>query len=175
MKSLPILRLALITFVLLLIPYFGNQYLEGWNWSPSDFVFAAILTLGAGVAYELFAKRSGNASFRAGAAVALGASFLLIWINGAVGLIGSETNEVNMLYAFVVFIGILGAVAARPKARGMSRALFVMAVAQFLVPIVALFVNPNDFSPGLMRVFALNSLFVVLFAGAGLLFRNAEA
>jgi hypothetical protein len=55
----------------------------------------------------------------------------------------------------------------------MARALFAMALAQFLVPMLALILWRNDFSPGVAQVFGLNFVFVLLFAGAALLFRYA--
>jgi hypothetical protein len=55
----------------------------------------------------------------------------------------------------------------------MSRAMFATALAAFLVPVVALVVRPGDFDPGVAQVFGLNFFFVLMFAGAGLLFRQA--
>jgi hypothetical protein len=55
----------------------------------------------------------------------------------------------------------------------MARAAFATAAAIFLIPIVAVLCWPTDFSPGVPQVFALNFIFVLLFAGAGLFFRRA--
>ena len=76
-------------------------------------------------------------AYRAATAVAVAAAFLLVWMNGAVGIIGSEDNAANLLFAGVLLVGLLGAALARLRARGMARALAAMAAAQALVPLVA--------------------------------------
>lgn len=170
-----ILRLSAIVGALLLIPLFGNTYVEGWNWSPFDFVFMGILLFGTGLAYELVAKRSATNAYRLATGVALAAALLLVWVNAAVGIIGDD-NPANLLYLFVPLIGIAGAVNGRFRPAGMARALFVTALAQALVPVVALILwSPQtvSWSPGVVPVFGLNTIFVVLFAGAALLFRHA--
>ena len=98
---------------------------------------------------------------------------MLLWINGAVGLIGSEDNPANLMYGGVLAVGVIGAVIARLEPLGMARALFATALAQFLVPVVALIIWRTDFSPGVVPVFGLNFFFVLLFAGSALLFRHA--
>jgi len=62
---------------------------------------------------------------------------------------------------------------ARFRPAGLAKAAFATAAATFLVPVIAVILWPADFSPGVWPVFALNSGFVALFAGAGLLFRRA--
>jgi hypothetical protein len=103
----------------------------------------------------------------------LATGLILIWINGAVGLIGSEDNPANLMYGGVLAVGVIGAVIARLKPSGMARALFATALAQFLVPVVAVIIWRSDFSPGVVPVFGLNFVFVLLFAGSALLFQHA--
>jgi hypothetical protein len=108
----------------------------------------------------------------------LAAAFFLIWINGAVGIIGSESNPLNLMYLGVIGIAVVGALIARFRPEGMARALFATAIAQALVPMIALIGNARVIlaePPGALGVFALNSFFVMLFAGSALLFRRARA
>ena len=42
--------------------------------------------------YELAAWMTGNRAYRAAVGVAVAAAFLLVWINLAVGIIGTETT-----------------------------------------------------------------------------------
>src|SRR6185503_16154819 len=86
---------------------------------------------------------------------------------------GSEENPANVMYGGVLVVGVIGAVIARLEPMGMARALFATALAQFLVPVVALIRWPADFSPGVVPVFGLNFCFVLLFAGSAILFRLA--
>jgi hypothetical protein len=98
---------------------------------------------------------------------------VLLWVNGAVGLIGNEDNPANLMYAGVLAIGLIGAALARLQPLGMAWALSVTAVAQFLVPVIAVIVWRPAFSPGVVQVFGLNFAFVLMFAGSALLFRRA--
>jgi hypothetical protein len=98
---------------------------------------------------------------------------VLIWINGAVGLIGSEDNPANLMYAGVLAVGGIGAMKARLEPMGMAWAMLATAVAQFMVPVIAVMIWRPDFSPGVVGVFLLNGFFVMLFGGAAWLFGRA--
>ena len=62
---------------------------------------------------------------------------------------------------------------ARFQPAAMAKAAFATAGVTFLVPVVGVIFWPADFSPGIPQVFMLNGFFVLMFAGAGLLFRHA--
>lgn len=168
-----VIRLALVTAFILLVPMIAMQVSDEWNWSGFDFAIAGALIFGTGLAYQLIARRSPGFAYRAAVGLALAAAFLLVWINGAVGIIGD--GPVNVLYLAVPLVGVVGAVIARLEPHGMSRALFATAVAMAVVPVVALILGTPDFSPGVIAVFVLNSVFVGLFVGSALLFRRASA
>jgi hypothetical protein len=174
MNKKSLLSVLLVPTCLLLIPLAAMIFkADGWAWSPGDFVAAWVLIAGAMLAYSFVASRAGNTTYRVAAGVGLAAGFLLLWVNGAVGLIGSDDNPANMMYGGVLIVGAIGAAIARLEPLGMARALFATAVAQFLVPVVALIAWPNDFSPGIAGVFALSFFFVLMFIGSALLFRHA--
>lgn len=167
----PIIRLALITAAILLVPLVAMQFSDDVVWTLSDFIFAGVLIFGTGLLYLLATTMRGDTTYRVAAGLALAATFLLIWINGAVGIIGD--SDINILYVLVPVVGFIGALVAGFRPRGMMRALFATAFAQFLVPIIAFAINTPDFSPGVVGVFVLNTVFVMLFAGSGLLFQQA--
>jgi len=101
-------------------------------------------------------------------------ALLLVWGNLAVGLIGSEQNPANLMYAGVIGVAIIGALAARGRASGLSRALFATALAQALVAVIALAGGLGaDESPGRLGILILNGGFVALFALSGWLFARA--
>jgi hypothetical protein len=110
---------------------------EGVNWTAGDFIVMGALLGMAGGAVELGMRMSSHPAYRAGAAVAMGGAFLTVWINLAVGAIGSEDNPANLMYAGVLLAGIVGAVLARFRARGLVRTLLVMAALQVAVPVIA--------------------------------------
>lgn len=169
-----LLPVLLIPAAILLIPA-GAMLLraEGWAWGPGDFVVAWVLMSGAGYIFRLLARPAAGAAYRWATGLALGGGFLLLWINGAVGLIGREDNPANLMFGVVPAIGAIGAAAARLAPRGMAVAAGLMATAQFLVPWAALLWRPGDFSPGVMPVMAFNLVFVGLFAGAAALYARA--
>lgn len=168
-----IIRLALGTLAFLIIPLLGNYFVDGWNWSPFDFVFAFGLIFGTGLAYLVLGRRAGSAVYKAAVGMALLAAFLLIWINGAVGIIGNENNPINLLYFGVLAVGFLGALISRLRPQGMAYTLFATAAAQMAVPVIGLVVARPPFTLGVIGVLIINAFFAALFIGSGLLFRQA--
>jgi hypothetical protein len=170
---------AAVVALILTVPLVAMQFTDEVVWTLFDFIFAGTLLFGSALAYELVATKGGTIAYRAAVGVALAAALLLIWINGAVGIIGSENNPANLLYGGVLAIGLIGAIVALLEPRGMARTLFAMALAQALVPVIALIIwTPQVTSgegPGIVGVFVLNSFFVMLFVGSALLFRRASA
>ena len=91
-------------------------------------------------------------------------------MNAAVGIIGSEDNEANLMYGGVIAVGAIGTAFARFKPEGMSRTLLAMALAQALVAVIALV---GRMGSGTFEVVAINGFFVALFIGSAVLFSNA--
>ncbi len=150
---------------LLLLPLVAMRFTDEVNWGPEDFLVAAILIGGTGLLFELAVRSVRDPAFRAGAAVALAASFLLIWLNLAVGIIGSEDNPLNQLYAGVLAVGFLGSLAGGLRPRAMAVAFAAAAAAQMLVSVVAL-------SQGYFTL-VLDGFFAALWLTAAWLFRRA--
>jgi hypothetical protein len=168
-----IIRIAIVTGLLLLIPLVAMQVSDEWNWGPFDFIFAGVLLFGTGLTFELVARKGGTIAYRAAVAIACATGLLLVWINAAVGIIGDE-ELANAMYLGVLAVGFLGTVLARFQPRGMSRALVATAVAQALVPLIALAWVPEErFSPGVVPVLCLNAVFIAAWLVSALLFRFA--
>ena len=121
-----------VPVVLLLVPL-----VAGFPWTPLDYVFAAVLFGLVGLCIELTVRSSTNTAYRIGVGLAVFASFLLVWINAAVGIIGDEDLDANMLFLGVVAVALGGSIVARFKAEGMARAMVLAAVAQVAVPFAA--------------------------------------
>lgn len=110
-------------------------------------------------------------AYRLAAGLALTASFLIVWMNAAAGLIGIEDDDpANLLYAGVLAVGFIGAVVARLRPRGLSIAMFATALALAIVGAVALQL-PN--TAGRPQILMLHFVLVALFVGSALLFRRA--
>ena len=159
--------------LLLLLPLVAMQFTDEVAWDVADFAFAGALLVGTGVTFELAARRTGNSAYRAAVGVALAAAFILIWVNGAVGIIGSEDNDANLMYGGVLAIGVIGALIARFESHGMARALFATALAQALVTVIALIAGLGSPWSGPGEILFLNGFFVALWLTSAWLFRKA--
>lgn len=160
--------------LLLLLPLVAMRFTREVNWTPFDFAFAAVMIGGVGIAFELTIRATRNNGYRGGVAIALAAAFLLIWINGAVGIIGDEDNPLNLLYIGVIAIAFGGMAVARFRASGAARAMTIAAIANAAVGLVAVVAGRND-PPGIVGLIVLNGFFVLLFLGAARLFGIAAA
>lgn len=156
--------------LVLLVPLVAMQFTDEVNWTVGDFVLAAVLPFGFLGTYELAARMTGNTAYRAGVGVAIAAAFLLVWVNGAVGITDSDADWAFLL---VPTVGIIGAIIARFRSRGMVRAMFATAIAQALVAVIALIAGivPAFNSP--FEILGITGFFVALFVGSALLFREA--
>ncbi len=167
--------LVIIIAALLMIPLVAMQFTEEVQWSIFDFVLMGGLLFGTGFTYLLVTRTSGNLVYRAACGVALGAALLLIWANGAVGLIGSENEPANLMYFGVLAVLLIGSINARLRPRGMAITLFATAAAQALVAIIALATGMQNLpESSVAEILKVNAFWVVLFAVSGSLFRNAE-
>lgn len=173
-------RLVLTTLAILSIPLIATVVFEEFNWSPFDFIFAFTLIFGTRLAYELIAKNSPDAVYRIAVGTTLVTSFLLVWVNGAVGLIGNEDNPINVLYFGVLALLAVGAKLTRMRPQGMTRVLYTTAAAQILVPIIAIATGNTQVDAafaylGLARVLGVNAFFASLWIAAAWLFESARS
>lgn len=155
--------------LILLAPLVAMQFSDTVAWDGGDFGVLGALLIGLYLAFELLARTTDAPPYRWGAAVALAGAFLLIVSNLAVGIIGSEDNRANLLYAGVLAVGAAGAALARLRPRGMARALLAMALLQAAIGVFALTAG-LDTRP---QVLLINAFFVGMFGGASLLFSRA--
>jgi hypothetical protein len=174
-----ILRIALVTAFILLIPLVAMQFTTEVNWTLSDFVVAGGLLFGAGLLFTLLARLGNNRPYRLAVGVAVAAGFLLVWANLAVGLVGSEHNPANLLYGSVLAVALGGAFIARFQPLGMSRAMFAAALTYVVVTAIALLVWPPAVAnaepiANLPNVLVGNGLFAALWAVSGWLFQRAS-
>ena len=113
-------------------------------------------------------------SYRFATILALATAFILVWLIGAVGVIGVEGDPFDLMYFGVLAVGLIGAIAARLRPHGMARALFATAFAQALVAFVALIVGKHQSSvSSVPEILILNGFFIALFLGSARLFGYA--
>ena len=144
-------------------------------WDIVDFTVFGAMLLGVGVIYTLAKRKTDNRAYRFAVGVALAAAFILIWVNSAVGIIGDESDDANMMFFGVLTVGIVGAIIARFQPHGMVRALYATALAQAAVAVITLTAGLGSTAPIWPKdILILNGFFVTLWLLSAWLFRNAE-
>lgn len=159
---------------MLLIPLVAMQFTDEVNWTLFDFVVAWFLLFGSGLAYKLVSIRINNFRFRSAVGLAVVTSLFLVWVNLAVGMIGSENNPANDLYFGVILIGFGGSIIARFRPQGLAITMFAMAFGQFLVPVIALMIWKPEIDFGVVKIFILNGFFVMTYIASAMLFRSVD-
>jgi hypothetical protein len=155
---------------LLLLPAIAMQFTREVQWTGGDFVAMGVLLAVACALYELGAWLSGNAAYRAAFGLAIATGFLTVWVNLAVGMLGSENGAINLLFAGVLAVAGLGALLARLQPAGMAMAMGAAALAQLSAAGVG--VLTGGFHP---RELLFAALFALPWSVAALLFRRAAA
>ncbi len=112
-------------------------------------------------------------SYRFAVGLALAASLMLVWLSLGVGIIGADGDPANRMYFGVLAFGIIGALIARFRPRGMARALIAMALVQALITAIALVARLGYPWSGPLELLLLNGFFVALFLTSAWLFLRA--
>jgi hypothetical protein len=154
--------------LLLAAPWLAMRVTDEVAWSLSDFALFAAMLGGAGLMLELAAMRSRDLAYRAGAVLAVGAAFLMIWACLAVGVVGNEGDAINLAYPGVVVLGLAAAAVGRFKALGLARAMLIAALALVAVAVFALASGRG----AIIEILVANGVFAALFAGSSLLFAS---
>lgn len=162
-----------IVVALVALIFFAMQFTDEVQWNEA--IAYSVILLAVGGFFELLQwLKTRNRVYRFAFGAGLFGLFFLGWVSGAVGIIGSENNSVNLMYWGVPIVGLIGLFISRLKPRGMAFTLFLMALVQFLVPVVALIISSEVSwgNAGVIGVFIFNFIFVFLFLVSALLFQR---
>ncbi len=162
-----IVRIAVGTGLVLLLPLVAMQFTNEVAWGAGDFIVAGVLLFGAGLGYNVVARKFSIVAYRRAVALTIATALLLVWVNLAVGIIGNEANLANLMFGGVLAIGLVGGLLARFQPRGMTWALVAMAVAQLSVSAITHVL-------GWGATFAVNGFFAALWIVSALLFHSAS-
>lgn len=145
------------------------------DWDTLDYaVFGAMLLVG-GIIFTLAKRKANGAPYKFGAGVALLAAFAMVWINGAVGIIGDSSNDANMMFFGILGVAGLGSIIGRFKPKGMSRAMVVTAIVQAGVGGFAIIGRLGSSGPAWPDdIMITTAFFVTLWLVSAWLFRKAE-
>ena len=166
---------GIITVFLLMIPFVAMQITNEVNWSTTDFLLVGILLFSSGLTFVLVTRNSANLIYRIAMGSAIGITLLLVWVNLAVGLIGSGPHAGNLMYIGVLIIVISGIFISRFNAHGMQLTMFGTALSLVVIAVIALLLNMDDY-PGssVTEIIGVNAFFGTLFLISGLLFRHVS-
>lgn len=166
--------LAAVTLAILLIPLVAMQYTNEVVWTPGDFIFAGSMLFGTGLAYKLITLKGDNITYKIAVGLALFSGLFLVWANLAVGLIGSEDNPFNLVYFVVLAVGLIGALAARFRSKGLMWTLFTMAFVQAVITVIAFLMGMQDLPhSSVAEILGVNAFYIFLYVLSALLFRHA--
>ncbi|WP_337847521.1 hypothetical protein [Sphingomonas sp.] len=152
--------------VLMLTPAVAMQFIDEVNWTVGDFIFAFLMLGSVGLAVELTVRANPAWSYRAGVGIMLAVSFLTVWINLAVGIVGNEDNPVNALFFLVPLVAVAGSLLGGFRARFMRVAAVLAAAAQIGV-MLYIWATGQGFPIGVTLLFG------TLWLVAAALFRQA--
>jgi len=163
------LRVALASLGLLMVPLVASRLVEGWNWPAGAFVRVYLLFFATGMAYALIARKMGAWSYKAGVGVALVAGFALGW--STMVQTADSGHPERLWYLSVLVVGFIGACLARLKAPRLAVTLFAMAATLALITVILPSGAPPDMA---LRMAIGHGVYVALFIASGLLFRHAS-
>jgi hypothetical protein len=132
---------------LLLLPLGAMQLTKEVDWTGSDFVAMGLMLGSVGLAFEFLLRKSDDLRYRIAVALELAASFFLVWASLAVGIIGTEGNPGNLMFAVVILIVLAGSIGANFHPDGMARAAITAAAAQIAAGSIALITRMGSSDP----------------------------
>jgi VIT1/CCC1 family predicted Fe2+/Mn2+ transporter len=168
------IRIVLVAAFILSLPLLAMLITDEVVWGLGDFALAGVLLVGTGLVHARATRTPRNIAYRAAVGVAIATAFILLFLMGAVGIIGEDGDPADLMYFGVLAVGIVGAVIARLQPEGMARAMLATALAQALVAVIALIAGKHQ-APisSVWEILGLNGFFVALFVGSAWLFRHA--
>lgn len=154
---------------MLALPLVAMTFTDEVNWTASDFVFAGMLLFGSLGTYEVVARRS--VVHRAGIGLGVAATFLILWLNGAIYLTDSAADG---LYYGVALLGVVGVGVALVRPAIGALVLGGAALAMGAVTVGALLAGmvPNPYA-SVLEVVALTGFFGALYLGSAVLLRRS--
>ncbi|HET7576948.1 MAG TPA: hypothetical protein VFK19_10365 [Sphingomicrobium sp.] len=159
---------------LLAAPFVAMQLnAQGVGWSAGDFIVMGAMLGTVGGLIELVVHLTPNRHDRTALGLALLGAFLTVWVNLAVGIVGSENNPNNQLFFVALLMGVAGAIGGRFKPDGMARTMLTTAAA---IALAFLFAQLDMRDEPMVKPIVEGvgtSLFVALFLGSAWLFRRA--
>jgi hypothetical protein len=134
---------------------------------------AGLLVLVLGARW-LIKRMPDNRPYKFALILAIAATFLTFWVNGAVGIIGSENNDANAMYLAIILIALVGSMVVQFRPAGMAWVAGMNAIGMIVIAVLALVFDLGVTDPVWpMDVVGVTVFFVCFWAGAAWLFQAA--
>lgn len=160
--------------LLIALPFIAMQFTDEVNWSSGDFAILALLLVGGGSAYGALVRRNGHRAYHLASAIAILASVLLVIVTGAVGIIGAESDDANLLFPILPAIGLIGALMVRFREAALARLFLAIAGLQFGIGLLALGAGwGREAAAWPYDIIAATAIFAAFWLAAAALFRRA--
>lgn len=140
------------------------------NWDTTDYVIATTLLTSCALVTWLITRNARSLwHILAGTLAALG-GLLLVWMQLAVGLVGSGEHPINQAMGLVLAAGGIGATLSRFRASGMRTTMLAVAGTQMSLGALGfILLTPDMFSD----VFLVTTFFAGIWTGSAFLFHLA--
>lgn len=179
MNTQPIKSKLAITFALL-FPFILVTLFDLLGVIQSDDFFdrLPLLLLASiliGIVIAVISTWKNRTGIRPALGLSLFTSFLIVWMNAAVGIIGSEDNRINIIYYGLVSFSIIWVMIENYTLLGFARSMFASMIVTVLLGVsVMIAAGMNGVSLiGLIQIAVLNGIFAVLYGISALLFRKS--
>lgn len=165
---------AIAGLALITIPLVGMQFSAEVVWSIFDFGIAWTMIFGAGFTFQLISSKAENSAYKIATGLAAFTSLAVLWVNGAVGIIGNEGNQINLLFGVVLLVAVLGSYIAKLEAKAMSRVMFSTAITHVLISITGYSIHSGQ-NPGypISGIINITLIFTVFWLLSALFYRRA--
>jgi hypothetical protein len=152
---------------IMLLAACAKLFVPGFLWTPGDFLAMGILLVVPSLCFEVALRMARNDNFYLlGAALGIGACFLLVYFNLAVGIIGGEDDPANVVFLWVIGTALATSLLARLRPAGVAIAMVVTALVQAGVAVYA-------WTLGSPEGTILSAAFAGVFLAAAACFRHA--
>ena len=169
-----ILSVAVVTVLLLMVPFIAMQFSQEVDWSFSDFAIMGSLIFITGLAYVLLTRFAKNWMLKIAFAITIGITFFMIWANLAVGLIGAGPHAGNLMYIAIYLIVAIGTLKYYSNPKKMSNVALTAIGGLILLTLIAFMAGMQNYpASSTSEILIVNGFFIVPYAIAAVLFMEA--
>lgn len=164
-----------VTLGFLFIPMLAMLLQTGLQWSVFDFMVVGGLVFTAAMGFMLLRSWSNSPTQSLAAMLAVASTFLVVWVNLAVGLIGAGPHWGNWIYAIIPFVIVGGVMIGGQNVRGLRISMYAAAISFLVIGLIALIAGLQNLPESSVReIIGINVMFATLYLFSALLFQFGD-